>query len=355
MFFPLITLLAISSFAWHLSPRIGVALQVTMSVLLIACPCALGLATPLTVWTALSTAIKHQDLFRSGEAVERLAEAKAVCFDKTGTLTTGTPPVSQTVFFGEGNRNAALNIAASLAASSSHPFSKAVAAYVAKSTAETPKNNSVTVGHSTIPWLALRTVSGGGVEATGWDRRLVRLGSVEFSRYNAHQQPKSQQNQVPDLCVACRAGVSLDIRVQLDSLRMAADQQAASIILLSVDRHPAIGFLIAESICPEAQTALQQLSKSETSLRVLSGDRPAKSRFVSAQLQVRGLNIECRLNPEQKVQKVISVRQQFGTTVMVGDTNITHRLWRRVILVSPWAVERTCREIQLRYVCLATI
>ena len=68
-----------------------------LAVSLIACPCALGLATPLAVWSAIGQAAGHQVLFRSGEALERLAEVKAVRFDKTGTLTTGTAAVQSLV------------------------------------------------------------------------------------------------------------------------------------------------------------------------------------------------------------------------------------------------------------------
>ncbi len=101
-FFPLITGIALLTLIGTLARQgAGAAVQASLSVLLIACPCALGLATPLAVWTALSTAARHQVLFRSGEAIERLATVKAVCFDKTGTLTTGTPQVRHLCFLND--------------------------------------------------------------------------------------------------------------------------------------------------------------------------------------------------------------------------------------------------------------
>jgi len=75
-FFPLITAVALVTLIIHWRSGAGIAIQHSLCVLLIACPCALGLATPLAVWTALSTAVKHQVLFRSGEAIERLAAAR---------------------------------------------------------------------------------------------------------------------------------------------------------------------------------------------------------------------------------------------------------------------------------------
>ncbi len=351
-FFPVITCVALATLAWHWSSGAGVAIQTMMSVLLIACPCALGLATPLAVWTSLSTAVKHQVLFRSGEAVERLAGVNAICFDKTGTLTTGTPHVCQRAFFGEGLVEEAMPLAEQLARSSSHPFSKAVAAYCGKSI--TPCFSGADGGRPEEEWPAidsgqcsgdvdpdtkpltltlspskregtntalhsLRTVSGGGVEANLADGRLVRLGSVEFSCCSVHQAEMQPEGSVPELCVSCKAAVPLSLRVQLDRMRMAADQQAASIVLLSIDRIPVVAFLISESVRPEAQAALQQISDQTEAVHVLSGDRPSKGQFLKEQLNVPGLNIECSLNPEQKVLRVAEVRRQHGNTVMVGD------------------------------------
>ncbi|MFN9291838.1 MAG: HAD-IC family P-type ATPase, partial [Planctomyces sp.] len=92
-FLPGVGLTAVVTTALHWWRSPGEAIQAGLSVLLISCPCALGLATPLAVWTALSAAAGRQVLFRSGEAIERLARISTICFDKTGTLTTGTPRV----------------------------------------------------------------------------------------------------------------------------------------------------------------------------------------------------------------------------------------------------------------------
>jgi len=313
-FLPLVTLIAIGTFAWHLNAGVGTAIQAAMSVLLIACPCALGLATPLAVWTSLSTAIRHQVLFRSGEAIERLANVKAICLDKTGTLTTGTPRVLQTAFFGDHDADSTLRMAWRLADSSSHPFSKAVAVYAVQA-----KTNAPSKPLDDPDFLSLKTVSGGGVEATTGDGKLVRLGSVEFSCCKLHDSDETSSDTAPDLCVACKATVPLALRIQLDRFRMAADQQAASIVLLSVNRIPAVGFLLAEEIRPETRAALQQLIPKTASIHVLSGDRPAKGKFLGDQLQLSSVRLECSLNPEQKVARVGGIRRQYGTTVMVGD------------------------------------
>ena len=97
-----------------------------MAVVLIACPCALGLATPLAVWSSLGHAAGAGVLFRSGDALERLASIRAVRFDKTGTLTTGAPVIASIVF-AEGDHPAAIaRRASALAAASTHVLARTI-------------------------------------------------------------------------------------------------------------------------------------------------------------------------------------------------------------------------------------
>ena len=120
-FFPAVSSLAVLAFALHWAlGSLEQGLMAGLAVSLIACPCALGLATPLAVWSAIGQAASHQVLFRSGEALERLAEVKAVRFDKTGTLTTGTAAVQSLAAEHPDDRDLVPARAAALAASTSH-------------------------------------------------------------------------------------------------------------------------------------------------------------------------------------------------------------------------------------------
>lgn len=328
-FFPIVAAVALVSFGLHLSAGVSVAIQVAMSVLLIACPCALGLATPLAVWTSLSTAIRNHVIFRSGEAIERLADVKAVCIDKTGTLTTGTPRVFQMASFGETPRRV-LEVVAQLAESSTHPFSQAVVEFAQSERADcfltSEQRSSDAPVHdsqgTTAVLTSVRTIPGGGVEGVDAVGRLLRLGSVEFSCCRVHAQNFNGASEVPEtreLCVNCDARVPLGNRVQLDRLRMSADQQAASIVLFSIDHVPVCGFLISETMRTEAETAVSQLEELTPRIHILSGDRKAKGNFLKSQLKSNSVAVECELTPEQKVQRVRDVRREFGTTAMVGD------------------------------------
>ena len=120
-FFPAVSSLAVLAFALHWAlGSLEQGLMAGLAVSLIACPCALGLATPLAVWSAIGQAASHQVLFRSGEALERLAEVKAVRFDKTGTLTTGTASVQSLAVEHPDDRDLVPARAAALAASTPH-------------------------------------------------------------------------------------------------------------------------------------------------------------------------------------------------------------------------------------------
>ena len=320
-FFPLITGVALLTLIVYWHRGAGEAVQCSLSVLLIACPCALGLATPLAVWTALSTAVKHQVLFRSGEAIERLATVKTVCFDKTGTLTTGSPHVKHLCFLDDHESPDILGFSAALAKTSSHPFSQAVVRFVAERGADT----------ADLQLNQIRSVPGGGVAATLNNGTQLRLGSLEFVSATAQIEPR----------LNLRIAHALSI----------ADQEAASVVAVSVADRPVVLFLLTETMRPEAPATAKQLMNSGLRLVVLTGDRSAKAEQLrrnmldcheagcqcSAECASTNpaqhldephhhvpapssrLSIECDLRPEQKVEMLQLIREQHGAVAMVGD------------------------------------
>lgn len=325
-FFPLITGIALLTLVMHWQRGAGEAVQSCLSVLLIACPCALGLATPLAVWTALSTAVRHQVLFRSGDAIERLATVKAVCFDKTGTLTTGTPYVRHLFSLDDHNVDDVLRLSAALARTSSHPFSQAVVRFAEARDVWCPE-----------PVLnQVRSVPGGGVEAALADGTRLRLGSLDFVSADELIEPR--------------------LRLRISHALSVADHHAASVVAVSVSDRPVILFLLTEKIRPEVAATTRAMMDSGLQLLVLTGDRSAKAeqlrrdmldchevgcqcsaectstRAVEHDDPLRDthqkdhrsvtasrLSIECDLRPEHKVTKVLQVRAQYGAVAMVGD------------------------------------
>lgn len=386
VFLPMVLLIAGGTFIFYSTTGVGPAIQTALSVLLIACPCALGLATPLAVWTALSTAVRHQVLFRSGTAIERLAGTKVICLDKTGTLTTGDPHVIQVAAFGipsdSATENAASGIdgnhapnnlplayvapsqqslqiqlrrAFGIAQASNHPFSKAVVAHCRSAFGSDPRALQKSFspqqpGVSEESLNDIHTVAGGGVEGFLADGTRLRLGSLEFAccqdrdpdfhgsatEFGNSDLPsdcaansteclasqfcgKTSSPENPELCVTCSASVPLERRVQLDRLRMAADQMGASMVLMTVGKIPTVGFLIAETVRHEAQTAIRHMRETVGALHVLSGDRPAKTEQLRLKLNLKRSEVESKLSPEQKAVRIAEIRRTQGTTVMVGD------------------------------------
>lgn len=323
-FFPVVSLVAAATLLWHWSAGPATAIQNAMSVLLIACPCALGLATPLAVWSALSVAVRRQVLFRSGEAIERLADTQAVCFDKTGTLTTGTPQVVEATAFDPESPSVPWQEIHDLANASSHPFSKAIVSWVRQ-------NTDVTTGRmSELHCESIRTIPGAGLQATCDGGAVLKLGSVSFTQQDL-QQPALVSSATRSAVGSAGGQGSGGSRLQAGSWDRAgatdwlnrqqeeADRSLSSLSVVSRDGVPVVAFQLAESFRKESQAALTDLADHVEAIHVLSGDRPEKARLVGLQLQLPGLQVECGLRPEDKVRRLDQIRSEHGTTVMVGD------------------------------------
>ncbi|MBL8817385.1 MAG: cation-translocating P-type ATPase [Planctomyces sp.] len=307
-FFPIVTLIAVVTFFVHLNAGIGTAIQNALAVLLIACPCALGLATPLAVWTALSTAIRHQVLFRSGEAIERLALADSLCIDKTGTLTTGLPHVLKILRLDSAtDETADQQIALALAVSSHHPYSVAVQQELL---ALLPGKVNENLATSEIMKDAqIRTVSGKGVEATLADNRIARLGSPDFCV------DKPTENEVLTRWIS------------------QADQSGSSLVAFSVDQQLRMAFVLTESLRDEAADCISNCIEIGIPVSILTGDRDARANHLRKELSHRipdsltnekqpdcpQLIVHSQLSPSDKVKYVSNLRAQGKRTVMVGD------------------------------------
>jgi len=340
-FFPMITGVALLTLLVHWPSGAGIAIQHSLSVLLIACPCALGLATPLAVWTALSTAIKHQVLFRSGEAIERLATVKSICFDKTGTLTTGSPQVRHLCVLDDHDSRDILPLCAALAKTSTHPFSQAVVRFVETWPGARPDPNeqrSPAAVRRALEIHNVRSIPGGGVAANRADGSAVRLGSLEF--------------------VSASSDIPPRLRLRMAHALSIADQEAASVVAVSVADRPVILFLLTETMRPESSAAVRSCLDLGLPVTVLTGDRSAKAEqlrrnlldchevgcqcsaecaaaprahehssdedhshpaFVPAPVAASCLQIECDLRPDQKVAHLRELRQKCDSVAMVGD------------------------------------
>jgi len=284
-FLPLVTAVALAAGAYH-GYRSGfdTGLMTALSVLLIACPCALGLATPLAVWAALGTASRAQVLFRHGEALERLAAVRTVCFDKTGTLTIAEPSVDRAVLL-EGSEEQVLAIADSLSRASLHAFSRAIRHYTGERI----------VNAAQLGWQ-VRSLAGRGLEATRWNGNSaasVYLGSWRLMQEQRQTAQGPVQHAVEE---AIASGDSFSC--------VGWDGQVRGV------------FIFREELRPEAAATIDACRELDCEAIVLTGDHESRARVIREQL---GVPVESGLLPEDKVSAIRSAQRVRGVVAMVGD------------------------------------
>jgi len=281
LFFVVVAPLAAIAFAWHTTHSgLDQGILCGLAVVLIACPCALALATPLAVWTALSRAAGEQIVLKGGDALERLAQIKAICFDKTGTLTTGDPRVIEFVVADQDREGDVLVTAAAIARSSTHVFSTAIADY-----ADDVSLPTVTEA---------RTVAGRGVLARlqGSDD-WTYLGSLHFVE---------------------EAGLSMNDRLQ-HACRRALDEGHPATFVGWGGRVQAL-FVFSETLRSGANELLRTCESQGLECLVLTGDHWQRARALTSQL---GVAVAAELTPEEKVARIRELGQRMGAVAMVGD------------------------------------
>lgn len=290
VFFPVISLVAVAAFVVHgLRVDWNYGLLTALSVVLIACPCSLALATPLAVWTALGTAAKRGVLFRSGAALETFSAVRAIRWDKTGTLTTGSPRVEQLLCEDEDDRTAVEGWSAMLSQASHHVFSRAIQDYLAA--------DGEPVGQSTSPEVRVQTIPGRGLCIDLGEGRRVALGSLRWMEdcHFAWGPRLSAVRQHPVTCDRPLTAIGFDGRVQ--GL-----------------------FLLSETIRPEAAAVISRCDDLGLDQALLTGDRQARARWIASQLAPQTQwAVQAELLPEEKLAAIRQAHEQFGCVAMVGD------------------------------------
>jgi heavy metal translocating P-type ATPase len=283
-FVPLVSAVAVVTFAVHCAlGSVERGLWAALAVGLIACPCALGLAAPLAIWTALGHAAAHRVLFRSGEALERLAEIVAIRFDKTGTLTTGSAAVSH--FFNDHTEmpETIQARAAALAAVSSHAMSRAIVEFAGSrrlTQAASISDVRVVPGFGVIGLLAP-------------DKIPIVLGSRRFMRDQ-----------------------KLLVAPVLEWEMHGAEARGLPLALIGWGGRVRGLFIFEESWRPAAVAVMRSLTRRNIDVAVLTGDHGSRGRAIAEQL---GVKVEAELLPAQKVAAIEQARSTAGPVCMVGD------------------------------------
>ena len=249
-----------------------------LALLIIACPCALVISTPVTVVSGIGAASRRGILVKGGAALEAAGRLKALAFDKTGTLTEGRPVLSRAVALDGHGEDEALRLAAALERRSEHPL-----AYAILSAAD---------GRQLPRVENFRAVAGRGAEGFVDGRRYI-VGS-----------PRLFEEQ----------GVALDpAREALAEVEVEGETP----VILGNEGGPIAVFGLADSVRPDARATLDALREAGIGeLVMLTGDAGAPARRIAKEL---GINYRARLLPEQKVEAVRELVREHGDAGMVGD------------------------------------
>jgi P-type Cu+ transporter len=283
-FVPAVIAAALLAFAaWMLfgpEPRFTFGLVAAVTVLIIACPCALGLATPMSIMVGIGRGAHSGILIRDAEALEQFERIDTIVLDKTGTLTEGKPKVVS-IIPGDGfEENQLLRLAASVERGSEHPLAQAIL-----QAANDRKLNLVEAANFAAP-------SGKGATGTV-DGNAVALGNALL---------------MGELNVATR---------DLDSAAEAARQNGATVIFVSVEGRAAGIIAIADPVKASARNALQTLRQDGLRIVMLTGDNPTTARAVAKTLGID--EVEAGVLPERKGEVVQRLRHEGRRVAMVGD------------------------------------
>ncbi|WP_080288338.1 heavy metal translocating P-type ATPase [Burkholderia pseudomallei] len=293
VFVPAIVAIAFATFAGWLVAGAGVetAILNAVAVLVIACPCALGLATPAAIMAGTGVAARHGVLIKDAQALELAQRARIVAFDKTGTLTQGRPTV--TAFDAIGIPRAdALALAAAVQRASAHPLARAVvAAFDADADA---RRSSLAAAHADTP----RAVAGRGVEARV-DARLLALGSTRWR--------DELGIAVPD--GVARRAAALEAAGNTVSWLMRADAPREALALVA----------FGDTVKPNARRAIERLAARGIRSALVTGDNRGSATAVAASLGID--EVHAQVLPDDKARVVAQLKATAGdgAVAMVGD------------------------------------
>ena len=284
VFVPVVIALAALTFAGWMLAGAGVptSLLNAVAVLVIACPCALGLATPTAIMVGTGAAARRGILIKDAEALEIAHRITVVAFDKTGTLTEGRPELVAAEPAG-GTREALLSRAASLQAGSEHPLARAVLAAAQRE------------GLAIEAATGVAAVAGRGLSAQV-GRRALRLGSTRFM----------DELQVDTRLLTVRAE---QLQSQGYTVSWLADVSEAPLL---------IGLLaFGDTVKPSAQAAVRRLQAAGVRTVLVSGDNRGAAAAVAAALGIDDVRAE--VLPEHKAEVIAALRQGGAVVAMVGD------------------------------------
>ena len=285
VFVPMVIAAALMTFFlwWALTGEWVVAMIRLVAVLVVACPCALGLATPTAIMAGTGKGAEQGVLFKKSEALEKAAKLDTIVMDKTGTLTMGKPVVTDVIpFEPEGrSREHLLKIAASVEQGSEHPLGRAVV------------DAAVEMGIDLVDPLKFKGSGGRGVTGV-IDGRRVMVGK-------------------PGWFDASETDIQNSVRQKIGSLRA----RGRTVMIVARDQIPCGLIAVSDVIKPDSKKAVAEFQSNGLKVVMLTGDNPETARSIAAELNIKEIFAE--VHPAEKALKIQELKQSGRMVTMVGD------------------------------------
>ena len=279
VFVPAVVGIALLTFiaTWLVKGDWTVALMHAVAVLVIACPCALGLATPAAIMVGMGKAVKHGIWFKDAAAMEEAAHVDAVVLDKTGTLTEGRPQVAAVYCVPDSgfDEDALYRIAAAVEQNAAHPLARAIVSAAQARGLEIPAAQNA------------QTVVGAGITAEVEGVGLVKAGKLDFAELRL---PENLSDDV---------------------------WRIASIVAVSANGKPIGAFALADALKTDTAEAIGRLKKHGIDVYIMSGDNQGTVEYVAKQLGIA--HAFGNMSPRDKAAEVQKLKTAGKTVAMVGD------------------------------------
>jgi len=284
VFVPIIVAIALAAgIFWFVNSGVDKAFVIAAGVLIVACPCAMGLATPAAIMASANTAAKRGILIRDGVALEKAGKITAVVFDKTGTLTLGKPEVAAQLDCQLPIANCQLEkLAAALARNSTHPISQAIAK----------------ISSDKVEFTDWREIRGCGVaakSAIGNRQSAIRLGSLRW---------------------LLETGVDLAAG---ENFIAEWSAQGATIVGLAAESELLGLFAVRDSVKTHSAKVVKQLQQHGLKTYLLTGDNAATAAAIAKQVGIAPENVFAEVRPEQKAEFVKQLQARGERVAFVGD------------------------------------
>ncbi|MBS9782075.1 MAG: heavy metal translocating P-type ATPase, partial [Gammaproteobacteria bacterium] len=284
VFVPIVLLIALltANLWWLSGASASHILVTTVSVLIIACPCALGLATPISTMIGVGKAAENGGLIRSGDVLQKAADIDVVILDKTGTITQGKPSVVDVIIADNIDKNEVLSYIVAMEQGSTHPLAKALLDYCDKANAS-----------AVSQVIDIKMIEGQGIIGN-LSNKTLRLGNEQLMIEN-----------------------NIAIGTPIASTLNAWKNKAYTIIYFATDSQLQAVFAISDSIRDDAKLAISALHGQGIEVVMLTGDNKQTAKAVAEQVGIKNWKAHCL--PQDKLNKVKELQSKGHKVAVVGD------------------------------------